>query len=171
MEFEDQNLEREEIVVLPTVRPYDPVDADAFYYRFRKIHSTIVHKTHLVVELDDSRLARIRELFIDTEWLQPPHREALDDRSGAKPAVLVTHRFWIRYMSADPGVVGEVLRINNILYVVTGVLALADFYGENLGAAREDDLLGAALVAIRTLIAYFLNKEIQEITHEQRAAS
>ncbi len=62
----------EPIAVIATVRPYDDPGVDRVYYRFRKIHSTIVHKTHMVVELDDARLARYRELFIEPEWLSPP---------------------------------------------------------------------------------------------------
>ena len=51
------------VVPIPTVRPYDEPDVDRFYYRFRKIHSTIVHKTHIVVEFGDATLARFRELY------------------------------------------------------------------------------------------------------------
>jgi hypothetical protein len=72
----------EPIVVVATVRPYDDPGVDRVYYRFRKIHSTIVHKTHMVVELDDARMARYRALFIDAEWLSPPrilpHAEVVD---------------------------------------------------------------------------------------------
>jgi hypothetical protein len=71
--------------VVATVRPYDAPGVDPFYYRFQKIHSTIVHKTHMVVELDDATLARYRELFIEPEWLEEPHRVALDDETGANP--------------------------------------------------------------------------------------
>jgi hypothetical protein len=76
------------IDILATRRPYDAVDADPIYYRFRKIHSTIVHKTHMVVELDDARLARIRELFIEPKWLDEPHVTKLGDKSGANPFIV-----------------------------------------------------------------------------------
>jgi hypothetical protein len=72
----------EPIDVIATVRPYDDPGVDRVFYRFRKIHSTIVHKTHMAVELDDARMARYRELFIDPEWLSPPrilpHSEVVD---------------------------------------------------------------------------------------------
>jgi len=45
----------------------------AVYYRFRKIYSTNVQKTHMVYELDDARMRRFEELFIEPEWLQEPH--------------------------------------------------------------------------------------------------
>jgi hypothetical protein len=73
----------EPISVIATVRPYDDPGSETFYYRFRRIHSTLVYKTHMVVEFGDERLARYRELFIEPEWEQPPHRVAFDDRAGA----------------------------------------------------------------------------------------
>jgi hypothetical protein len=75
----------EPIAVIATRRPYDPTGVATHYYRFRKIHSTLVHKTHMVVEFDEARLARFRELFIEPEWLETPHRVALDDETGANP--------------------------------------------------------------------------------------
>ena len=76
------------ISVISTVRPYDDPGLPEFYYRFRKIHSTIVHKTHMVVEIGNETLARYRELFIDSEWLAPPHRMAYDDTVDANPFVV-----------------------------------------------------------------------------------
>ena len=61
------------IDLVATVRPYDDPGVPAVYYRFRKIHSTIVQKTHMVYELDDARMRRFEELFIEPEWLQEPH--------------------------------------------------------------------------------------------------
>jgi hypothetical protein len=71
--------------IIATVRPYDDPGVERVYYRFEKIHSTIVFKTHMVVAFDDQSLARYRELFIDSDWLEPPHRMAFDDKSGANP--------------------------------------------------------------------------------------
>ena len=78
----------EAVSVLATVRPYDPVDVERFYYRFRRIHSTIVHKTHLVVQLDDARLQRIQKLFIEPAWPEHPHQEKLDTETGANPFLI-----------------------------------------------------------------------------------
>jgi hypothetical protein len=69
------------------VRPYDDPGVERFFYRFRKIHATIVHKTHMVFDLDDAQMARVKELFIEPEWLQPPHRVGYDKKVSANPFV------------------------------------------------------------------------------------
>jgi len=73
------------IDIIPTVRPYDPPGVERFSYRFRKIHSTIVHKTHMVFELDDAQMQRFNELFIQPEWLQTPHLVGYDPKLSANP--------------------------------------------------------------------------------------
>jgi len=71
--------------LIATVRPYDDPGVERVYYRFRKIHSTIVQKTHMVFDFDDAQLQRFRELFIDPEWLQPPHPVGYDPKMSANP--------------------------------------------------------------------------------------
>ncbi len=73
--------------LIATVRPYDDPSVERVYYRFRKIHSTIVHKTHMVFNLDDAQLQRLGELFIQPEWLQPPHLMGYDTQLSANPFV------------------------------------------------------------------------------------
>jgi len=73
------------IDLVATVRPYDDPGVPAVYYRFRKIHSTIVEKTHMVYELDDARMRRFEELFIEPEWLQEPHLVGFDPKTSANP--------------------------------------------------------------------------------------
>lgn len=73
--------------LIATVRPYDDPGVGQVYYRFRKIHSTIVHKTHMVFDLDDAQLQRFNELFIQPEWLQPPHLMGYDTKVSANPFV------------------------------------------------------------------------------------
>jgi hypothetical protein len=73
------------ISVIATIRPYDDPGVATFYYRFRKIHSTIVYKTHMVVEIDDKTLTRLDESFIDSPWLEEPHWVEPDDVEGANP--------------------------------------------------------------------------------------
>jgi hypothetical protein len=73
--------------LVATVRPYDDPGAPRVYYRFRKIHSTIVAKTHLVFVLDDAKAQRFEELFIRPEWLQPPHAVGYGAKLGANPFV------------------------------------------------------------------------------------
>jgi hypothetical protein len=75
------------IDLIPTVRPYDDPGVERVYYRFRKIHSTIVQKTHMVFDLDDAQLKRFTELFIQPEWLQPPHPVGYDPKLSANPFV------------------------------------------------------------------------------------
>ena len=71
--------------LIPTVRPYDDPGVSPVYYRFRKVHSTIVQKTHMVYQLDDARMARFDELFIKPEWLQTPHLVGYEPRLSANP--------------------------------------------------------------------------------------
>jgi len=77
----------EPIDLIATVRPYDDPGVERVYYRFRKIHSTIVHKTHMVFELDAGKLLRFEELFIKPEWLQPPRTVGYDTKLSANPFV------------------------------------------------------------------------------------
>ncbi len=77
----------EPLDLIATVRPYDDPGVARVYYRFRKIHSTIVHKTHMVFDLDDAKLQRFKELFIRPEWLQPPHAVGYDAKLSANPFV------------------------------------------------------------------------------------
>jgi len=74
--------------IIPTLRPYDDPGTEKFYYRFRKIHSTIVHKTHMVVVFNDDTLKRYNELFIDTKWDEEPHIMDYDPVSSANPFVV-----------------------------------------------------------------------------------
>ncbi len=58
--------------LVATDRPYDDPGEGHLEYRLRKIHSTIVHKTHMVFDFSDAELERFKELFINTEWLKTP---------------------------------------------------------------------------------------------------
>jgi len=73
------------VELIDTVRPYDDPGTETFYYRFRKIHSTIVHKTHMVFDFDDAALARYTELFIDPDWLEEPHLVGYSESGSANP--------------------------------------------------------------------------------------
>lgn len=52
------------IVPLATRRPYGDPEG-AFYYRIRPLDGSIVAKDHVLYELSDARLARVRQLFLD----------------------------------------------------------------------------------------------------------
>lgn len=57
-----------------------------------------------------------------------------DDRAGAPPVVVLSHRFWRAKLGGDPGIVGRELRINGISLTVVGVAA-EGFQGAGLASA------------------------------------
>ena len=71
--------------LVATARPYDDPGAPRVYYRLRKVHSTIVQKTHMVYPLDEARLARFQALFLEPAWLQEPHLVGYDRKTAANP--------------------------------------------------------------------------------------
>ena len=73
------------INVIATLRPFDDPGVKEFYYRIRKIHSTIVHKTHIVFALDDAKFDSINRLFIQTEWIGKPHKMDYNEVRSANP--------------------------------------------------------------------------------------
>ena len=75
------------VEIIPTLRPFDDPGMKTFYYRFERIHSTIVHKTHMVVEFDDAELARVNELFIKPKWTEKPHLVGYETKISANPFV------------------------------------------------------------------------------------
>jgi len=74
-----------EIEIIPSLRPFDDPKVQTFYYRLEKIHSTIVHKTHMVFELDDTKLKRFNDLFIEPEWVEKPHYIDYNIKESANP--------------------------------------------------------------------------------------
>jgi len=77
----------QEIDIIPTLRPFDDPKVKKFYYRFKKIHSTIVHKTHMVMKFDDAKLSRFKELFIKPKWEEKPHYLDYEVKMSANPFV------------------------------------------------------------------------------------
>lgn len=75
----------QEAQIIPTIRPFDDPKVEKFYYRFRKIHSTIVHKTHMVFKLDDKVMKRFQELFIMPKWDEEPHFVSYDAKIATNP--------------------------------------------------------------------------------------
>ncbi len=71
--------------VIPTLRPFDDPKVEHFYYRFRKIHATIVHKTHMVFKFDTHLMQRINKLFIEPKWRENPHVMSYDAKISANP--------------------------------------------------------------------------------------
>ena len=40
---------------------------------------------------------------------------------GARPVAVLTHHFWTRRFSADPNIIGQTIRLNNLPYTIVGV--------------------------------------------------
>ena len=70
-----------------TLRPFDDPKSQQVYYRFEKIHSTIVHKTHMVFVCDDAKLKRLNELFIKPKWVEQPHLVSYSASVAANPFI------------------------------------------------------------------------------------
>lgn len=73
-----------EIDIVKTRLPYDDAKKEVFY-RFRKITSTIVHKTHMVYNLDLVKLERFKELFIKTPWANEAYEISYSNKISANP--------------------------------------------------------------------------------------
>jgi predicted permease len=59
-----------------------------------------------------------------------------DDAYSAPATVVVSYRFWLRALGADPATIGRGITINNRPYIIAGVLP-RDFYGLIPGDASE----------------------------------
>ena len=57
----------EPVGIIPTVRPNDD-PGQPFYYRLRRIASTIVHKTHITYPFSKEKMRRIEALFLSPGW-------------------------------------------------------------------------------------------------------
>ncbi|MFT5697578.1 MAG: hypothetical protein ACI8ZB_000426 [Desulforhopalus sp.] len=73
------------IKVIATDLPYDSPGEEQFYYRIRKIRSTIVHKTHMVFDMSDEKMDRFKELFIKPDWLVEPQVMSYEQHVSANP--------------------------------------------------------------------------------------
>jgi len=76
--------DKEGLKAVATRFPYSK-PPEEFYYVFRKIDSTIVHKTHMVYPLNKKVLKRYKELFIDTKWAQYPRKIQYDPIISSNP--------------------------------------------------------------------------------------
>ncbi len=96
LNFKDKNDEFYELVrsstpypqkikLVQSLRPYDDPKVDRVYYRFVRIHSSIVHKTHMVVDFDDRRLAYFKKIFIETPWKQDAYKISYNAKTSANP--------------------------------------------------------------------------------------
>jgi hypothetical protein len=58
----------EPVVEINTVRPYDHPGVEKFYYRFRRIETTIVRKNHTVYRMNRKKMERYRQLFLQEDY-------------------------------------------------------------------------------------------------------
>ena len=58
----------EPVVEINTARPYDDPGVEKFYYRFRKIETTIVAKNHTVYRMNRQKMDRYRQLFLQNDY-------------------------------------------------------------------------------------------------------
>jgi len=83
----------------------------------------------------DTPAEQVRALFVSRNFFDdlgvPPvlgrSFVAEEDRPGAEPAVIVSHRFWSSQLGSDPDVIGEVIRIDGEAARVAGVAPQAFF--------------------------------------------
>ena len=90
-----------------------------------------------------ARLRGVSGNFFSMLGVQPSAGRLLngsDDRPATPPSIVVTHRFWARYLESDPAVIGQDLRVNSTLYSVAGVLP-AEFTG--IAPGDETDIYTA----------------------------
>lgn len=73
------------IDIIATTRVYDNPNQKEFYYRLRKVHETIVHKTHMTMLFDDEKLQRLTKQFIQTPWMEKPYIASYDEKRSANP--------------------------------------------------------------------------------------
>lgn len=59
-----------------------------------------------------------------------------DAAPGAHPVVVLSYDFWKQRFSQDPGVVGQVVKLNKFPYTVVGVAA-PRFYGDTVGDKQD----------------------------------
>ncbi len=64
-----------------------------------------------------------------------------DDDPASPAAAVVSHRFWVRRLGANPEAVGRALRVNNAPYTIVGILP-ADYQG--VAPGDDTDLYSAA---------------------------
>ncbi len=56
------------IEIIASRRPYDAPAVDRVYYRLQEVVNTIVEKAHMPYALDDKRMQRWQELFVDADY-------------------------------------------------------------------------------------------------------
>ena len=73
------------IDIIATRRPFDDPKVQKFYYRLERVKSTLVDKTHMVIDFDAKKFDYIHKLFIESRWPQKPHKITYDPKLNANP--------------------------------------------------------------------------------------
>jgi len=68
-----------------------------------------------------------------------------DDRPGADPAAVLSHRYWVRRFDADPGILGRTITVNRVAFTVVGVTSEA-FAGTQQVGENPDVSLPLAFI-------------------------
>jgi hypothetical protein len=72
------------VAEINTIRPYDDPGVEKFYYRFRRVDSTIVVKDHTVYYMGPEKMDRLRELFLKDDYAVT-HLPSYDSLDRANP--------------------------------------------------------------------------------------
>ncbi|MDA9951740.1 fatty acid cis/trans isomerase, partial [Oligoflexaceae bacterium] len=71
------------IAEMSTVRPFDPPTAKKVYYRLRPIVSELVHKNHIVFEVNSEILEKWNETLNKGKWIESPKTMPSYDKAQA----------------------------------------------------------------------------------------
>ncbi|HEU4835419.1 MAG TPA: ABC transporter permease [Pyrinomonadaceae bacterium] len=60
-----------------------------------------------------------------------------DDKAGATPVAVLSHRYWQKRFGGDPGVVGKQVNLNNVPFTIIGVSARGFDGAAGVGTSKE----------------------------------
>jgi hypothetical protein len=93
------------IVEIKTTRPYDDPGVEQFYYRLRRIESTIAVKDHTVYRMSPKKMARYRELFLQNNYAvsRLPGYDAESKANPFKTFAVIPAKARYQFMLDDAG--------------------------------------------------------------------
>ena len=74
------------IDLIATRRPYDDPGVDRVWYRLRRVEATPAAKTHMPLQLDAARMARLREWFLKPDYAVA-HLPSYDPETASNPFI------------------------------------------------------------------------------------
>jgi predicted permease len=125
-----------------------PPAAVEFYRAHGRSFAWLISEEYLNAVLEGD--ANVRALLVSGDYFRnigvlPAEGRLLepaDTRPDAAPIAVLSYPYWKAHLGADPGVVGRVMRLNNLPVQVVGI---APFDFEGLHGARTDVWLPATL--------------------------